>query len=208
VPDSFALLCLAELLKQLDRHHPELNVAVTVNNSRVLGLKIEEGTLDLAIMTGPPNTKQYCVEPLGAQAVAWVGNPRLKLSNALHAKDIATQQIITNPAPSPTFSLVMDWFSESGLVPTRLSTCSSVAVIVELVSAEAGISILPTCIIEDHLRAKSLRLLKFSPALPAVEMFAVSPRTMLSRALPEVVKLARKVATETGFVIACTGSGR
>lgn len=201
VPDSFALICLAEFLKELDREHPELNVAVTVDNSRALGQKLEEGTLDVAILAQPQNSKLFRAEFLGSQIVTWVANPAFELaSDQLRPQDLVGQQIVTNPAPSPTFSLIMDWFADSQFAPRRLSTCNSVAIIIELVSAGAAISILPTCIIQEHLRNGALVELKFSPSLPKVEMFAAFPKTSIGRAIPEVVRLARKTLNNTGFV--------
>jgi DNA-binding transcriptional LysR family regulator len=199
-PDSFALICLADFLKELDRDHPELNVAVTVDNSRALGQKLEEGTLDVAIMAQPQNTKLFRTEPLGTQTVTWVAGPAFKKSKRMGPKDLAGQQIVTNPSPSPNFSLVMDWFGDGGLAPTRLSTCNSIAVIVGLVAAGAGLSVLPNCIIREQLRAKTIVELDFSPPLPKVEMFAVFPKTSISRAIPAVVKLARDILNRTGFV--------
>ncbi len=200
VPDSFALICLADFLKELDRDHPELNVAVTVDNSRALGQKLEEGTLDVAIMAQPQNTKLFRTEFLGSQVVTWVAGPTFRNSKPLRPEDLVGQQIVTNPSPSPTFSLVMDWFGDSKFVPTRLSTCNSVAIIVGLVAAGAAISILPLCIIQEQLRAKTLVALDFNPPLPNVEMFAAFPKNSISRAIPEVVKLAREILSKTGFV--------
>ncbi|MGI8527746.1 MAG: LysR family transcriptional regulator [Pseudolabrys sp.] len=201
VPDSFALLCLADFLKELDRDHPELNVAVTVDNSRALGQKLEEGTLDVAIMAQPQNTKLFRTEFLGSQVVAWVANPTFQTSSKpLYPGDLVGNQIVTNPSPSPTFSLVMDWFADSRFVPTRLSTCNSVAIIIGLVTAGAAISILPLCIIQEHLRNRTLMALDFSPPLPKVDMFAAFPKASISRAIPEVVKLARKILSNSGFV--------
>jgi hypothetical protein len=42
--------------------------------------------------------------------------------------------------------------------------------------------------------------LNFSPPLPKVEMFAAFPKNSISRAIPEVVRLARKILSNTGFV--------
>lgn len=203
VPDSFALICLADLLKDLDRDHPELNIAVTVDNSRALAQKLEEGLLDVAILslTQPQNIKQLKTEFLGHQVVTWVAGASFKTtSNTLRPENLVGQQIVTNPSPSPTFSLLMDWFSESGFVPTRLSTCNSVAVIMGLVSANAAISILPACIVQEQLKSGVLTVLNFDPPLPKVEMFAAYPKNSISRAIPEVVGLARIILTKTGFV--------
>jgi LysR family cyn operon transcriptional activator len=201
VPDSFALLCLADFLKELDRQHPELNVAVTVDNSRALGQKLEEGTLDVAILAQPQNLKLFQTEFLGYQPVTWVANSASEFSSKeVHPEVLVAHQIVTNPSPSPTFSLVMDWFADNKFVPTRLSTCNSVAIIIELVSAGAAISILPVCIIEDDLRNGTLVALKSNPSLPNVEMFAAFPRKSISRAVPEIVELARRLVSDTGFV--------
>jgi DNA-binding transcriptional LysR family regulator len=127
VPDSFALLCLADLLKSLDGKHPELNVAVTVDNSRALGQKLEEGALDLAIMTEPPG-KLVRMEYFGPQAVTWVASPSFrKRAQQLAPADLVSEQIVTNPAPSPTFSLIMDWFDVDGLVPDSCPSGSAPA---------------------------------------------------------------------------------
>ncbi|HVX98683.1 MAG TPA: LysR family transcriptional regulator [Pseudorhodoplanes sp.] len=201
VPDSFALLCLAKFLKQLDRDHPDLNVAVTVDNSRVLSQKLEEGTLDVAILGSPPPSKLFRVEPLGAQPVSWVAGKDFRSpKRPLTPEDLVRRQIVTNPAPSPSFSLVMDWFSESGFVPTRLSTCSSISVIIGLVSAGAAISVLPTRIVQDQVRKKQIKILNFEPPLPAVSMFAAFPKRTIGRAAQEVVALSKNILADTGFV--------
>lgn len=201
IPDSFALLCLPKLLRRLDRDHPELNVAVTVDNSRALSHRLEEGTLDVAIVGSPPPSKLFRVEPLGTQDVTWVAGkdfhaPRRPLKPA----DLAGRQIVTNPSPSPSFSLVMDWFAESGFVPTRLSTCSSISVIVGLVSAGAAISVLPTRIVQDQVRKKEIKILNFEPALPGVSMFAAFPKRTIGRAAQEIVTLSKDILVDTGFV--------
>ena len=201
VPDSFALLCLAKFLKQLDRDHPELNVAVTVDNSRALGQKLEEGTLDVAILGSPPPSKLFRVEPLGPQPVSWVAGSNFRApKRPLKPEDLVRRQIVTNPSPSPSFSLVMDWFSDGGFVPTRLSTCSSVSVIIGLVSAGAAISVLPTRIVQDQVRDGQIRILDIEPALPTVNMFAAFPKRTISRAAQEVVSLSKSIILNTSFV--------
>jgi DNA-binding transcriptional LysR family regulator len=201
VPDSFALLCLPKFLKQLDREHPDLNVAVTVDNSRALSQKLEEGTLDVAILGGPPASKMFRAEPLGPQPVSWVAGRNFRApKQRLKPEDLVRRQIVTNPSPSPSFSLAMDWFSESGFVPTRLSTCSSVSVIMGLVSAGAAISVLPTCIIQEQVRKKEIKILDFEPPLPSVDMFAVFPKRAIGRAAQEVVGVSKKILLNSGFV--------
>jgi hypothetical protein len=50
------------------------------------------------------------------------------------------------------------------------------------------------------MRKKTIVALKYAPPLPPAEMFAAYPKNAISRAIPEVIKLARAVTTNKGFV--------
>ncbi len=109
--------------------------------------RLRDGDLDLAILSDSPETRDLRTQPLGEQEIAWVASPRLDLPAALTAHELISQQIFTNPPPSHLFTVLMDWFGAGGLMPPPLSSCDSVAVFATLVTAGAGISILPVCMV-------------------------------------------------------------
>jgi hypothetical protein len=53
-PDSFALLCLADLLSDLEARHPKLRVSVTVDNSAVLFRRLTTAPSTSASWRNPP----------------------------------------------------------------------------------------------------------------------------------------------------------
>lgn len=201
VPDSFALLCLGGFLKALEVRQPELSIAVTVDNSRILAKKLEEASVHAAILVQPQSVKDFRVQPLGPQPLTWVASPNLRLPDrVLEPDDLINHQILTNPAPSITFSVLMDWFGQVGLTPRHLSTCNSVAVISSVVAAGAGISVLPICIAEGDIKRGQLVPLRTRPGLPAQQMFVAYLKTSSNRAIDDVVDVVRQVIAGTGFV--------
>lgn len=198
--DGFAMACLAGLLKLLKATAPDLRLAVTVGNSRALEDRLREGDLDLGILSDALETRDLRTQVLGEQGVAWVASPDLDLPPVLTSHDLATQQIFTNPPPSHLFTVLMDWFGACGQVPPTLSSCDSVAVIASLVTAGAGISILPLCIVEAQLAAGTLRCLNVRPAPPRQRIVAAWMPGAEARGVLEVVPAIREVAGATRFL--------
>jgi DNA-binding transcriptional LysR family regulator len=201
VPDSFALCCMAKFMSIIEAEHPELTVSVDVQNSRLLGLRLEEGRLDLAILAQPESTA-FRLEALGEQVLSWVASPLDDtISRALGPSDLVKRQIFTNPSPSPTFSILMDWFAGHGLVPPRINTCNSIAAIQKVAVSGGGICVLPTCVIQDQLDDGTLVELDVGPTLPQQRMFAAYPKGGASRALPQMVAAIRRAIAGTDFVV-------
>jgi DNA-binding transcriptional LysR family regulator len=199
--DGFAMTCLGGLLKTLKVTAPELRIAITVGNSRALEGRLREGDLDLAILSDALETRDLRTQALGEQEIAWVASPNLELGSPLRAADLLTQQIFTNPPPSHLFSVLMDWFGASGEAPPSLSSCDSVAVIASLVTAGAGMSILPVCIVREQLAAGTLLRLDVRPIPPRQRIVAAWIPGAESRGVLEIVPLIRRVARATWFLI-------
>jgi DNA-binding transcriptional LysR family regulator len=201
VPDSFALCCLAQFMHILEAEHPELNVSISVENSRLLAQRLEEGVLDLAILAEPESSAAFRLELLGRQVLSWVASPIDALPNRpLNPDDLSRRHILTNPSPSPTFSILMDWFAGHGLVPPRINTCNSIAAIQRVAVSGGCICVLPTCVIQGQLNNGTLVELNVDPALPKQSMFAAYSKGAVSRAVPKMVKAIRTAILNTDFV--------
>lgn len=124
--DGFALVCLSDFLKTLKRAQPDLRVAVTVGNSRMLEQRLRDGELDLTILSQYGEAQDLRTQVLGEQEVAWVGSPQLDFPPVLIPKDLPGYQIFSSPPPSHLFSVLMDWFeaSSSGRLRCRAATAS------------------------------------------------------------------------------------
>lgn len=198
LPDTFAMSWLPELLCELDGLHPHLRVSITVDNSALLGRRLNEGTLDICVLSEPKETRNFRLSQLGQHDLIWVAQPGLlpRENELLTAADILDLRVFTNPPPSHSFSAITDWFAAEGIVPGRISVCNSVAVIVSLVANGMGISLLPRSVVADELARGRLRRLDLRTAIPSPRIFIAYRRRSTHPAIPIISKLIRRISTD------------
>ena len=165
-PDGFAIVCLGDLLKLLALTEPGLRLAITVGNSRALEDRLRNGDLDLAVLSDASETRDLRTQVLGEQEVAWFASPTLDLPAKLTSAGLFRSK--SSPTRRPRTCSASSWIGSLSAddTPPPLSHCDSVAVITSLVTAGAGISILPRCIVQAQLDAGVLRQLAVRPAPP------------------------------------------
>ncbi|MCC6469905.1 MAG: LysR family transcriptional regulator [Alphaproteobacteria bacterium] len=201
-PDGFALVCLPLMLQLMEKEDPALKMALTIENSAVLNHQVNAGELDIAFIANPVVGSHVRTEYLGNQDIAWVASPRLALPNrVLRPADLAKFQIFTNPEPSRLIVLVREWFAGAGCDVARVSTCNNLSVIVRLTAAVAGISLLPTGIVQSELRSGELRRLDVRPAIPKQELAAVYHLGAERPAVEKVLAITRRVLKRKRFLL-------
>lgn len=201
-PDAFAMVCLPRLLKMLEREYPALKVALTVENSAVLNALLNDRQLDIAFLVNPEGAAHIRAEPLGRLDIAWVASPRLDLPRRpVRPADLAPYQLFTNPEPSRLIDLVRDWFARAGLVAPRISTCNSLSVITRLTVVGAGVSLLPTAILESELRSGALRRLAIRPSLATQRLFAAYHAGQAGPGVETLLAIARAILARTKFLL-------
>ncbi|MCF3933722.1 LysR family transcriptional regulator [Acuticoccus sp. M5D2P5] len=201
VPDSFAIVGLPTLVKALEDEHPSLKVALTIADSAVLGARLDEGALDVAVLSQPRPRANVHLKTLGRHRLLWVSAPGLLPAHARYQPtDLAETRIFTNPSPSPSFQLLMNWFDEYQTVPRRLCTCDSLSVVRSLVLAGLGISALPHSFVQHELAGGTLVALDVAPDLAAPEIFLGTPRRTRNAAIFVMERLLREVIEETAFL--------
>ena len=199
-PDSFGLICMPALLGALKKQYPELNVALTIDNSSVLSQRLNDRELDVAILADPQLEPHVAIEPLGTIECAWVASARLHLPRgAVRPRDLAPHEIFTNAEPSNLMTLVRDWFATAGLEVPHLSTCNSLSVILRLTMAGAGVSLLPTAILPRRRTSGALRILHAQPKLDRPRLFAAYQLEKAGQRVEAVLKTVRRVIAQSNF---------
>jgi DNA-binding transcriptional LysR family regulator len=200
-PDSFALVCLPQLLETFEHEYPRLKVALTIENSSVLAQSLNDGDLDIAFVAEPQVNADVRTEYLGSMRFNWVASPRLGLPRRrARSAELAKYQIFTNPDPSKLNALTRDWFARAGHESLQFSTCNNLSVIVQLTVSGAGISLLPTSIVEGELRSRQLRRVLTTTALPLQRFFACYRMARSGKVVADFVDLARKVMRRKRFL--------
>lgn len=154
--ETFARICLPDCVKRLAHERPSLQLDITVSTSATLERQVIERELDLAFVINPVGNPKLAVVQLGVQDAVWAAAPSIGLPRDVWPALLAPTPIITNPHPSPMYRQIIDWFREEGIEPVHLSRCTSVPLVVELVRAGLGTSLLPSRLIEPYLSDGSL----------------------------------------------------
>lgn len=176
VADSFAMVCLPELMRRMESRLPEVRAEIRVDFSVRLNASLQAGDLDIAVLTAPTPSPLVAIEPLVAHELGWVASPRLVPGKGpFRPADLGRLPIVTNPEPSNLYTSITGWFAAAGVQPARINTCNSLVIMAQLAREGAGISLLPLAILQSELAAKALRVLKVSPPLPP-HMLAVAYR--------------------------------
>jgi DNA-binding transcriptional LysR family regulator len=172
VPETFALICLPKLLQRLAEEHPALRVELDIGTSSALADDLIAGRIDVAFVADPVEEPRLRLLPLGKHRMVWTAAPTLIAAGPVRPADLRTMPVISNPAPTPQYRVVMDWFRNQGLTPLRHSFCNSVIVIAHLVRAGVGASILPLSMIQADIDRGDLVVLAAQPEVPPSLMYA------------------------------------
>jgi DNA-binding transcriptional LysR family regulator len=168
VADSFAMVCLPELMRRIESRFPRARAEIRVDFSVLLNESLHAGDLDIAVLTAPAPGPLVTVEPLVDHELRWVASPRLALGKGtLKPADLAAVPIITNPNPSNLYTSITGWFAAAGVQPARIHTCNSLVIMTRLALAGAGISLLPVAILRKEIKSGALRVLSVLPKVPA-----------------------------------------
>jgi DNA-binding transcriptional LysR family regulator len=168
VADSFAMVCLPELMRRIESRFPQVRAEIRVDFSVLLNESLHAGDLDIAVLTGPALGALVTVEPLVEHELRWIASPKLALSKGtLKPADLAAVPIITNPNPSNLYTSIAGWFAAAGVQPVRIHTCNSLVIMTRLALDGAGISLLPVAILRKEIRRGALRALTVSPKIPS-----------------------------------------
>jgi DNA-binding transcriptional LysR family regulator len=168
VADSFAMVCLPELMRRIERRFPRVRAEIRVDFSVLLNDSLHAGDLDIAVLTAPAPGPLVTVEPLVDHELRWVASPKLALGKGTFTPaDLAAVPIITNPNPSNLYTSITGWFAAAGVQPVRIHTCNSLVIMTRLALEGAGISLLPVAIVRKEIRRGALRALTVAPKIPA-----------------------------------------
>jgi DNA-binding transcriptional LysR family regulator len=171
LPENFAIVCLPEFMRIAGRDYGRLRIELAIGTSASLSGALEERRIDAAIVSNPQMIPEMQYVPLGEHRMSWAAGTDFDLKQWVSPGDLRGLPIISNPAPEPQYLMILEWFRRAGLAPLAISTCTSVAVIAELVAAGVGVSLLPLSLIRAHVDAGRIRPLRSRPPAPSVRMF-------------------------------------
>lgn len=200
VSETFALVCLPRLLKILRTAHPLLRIELSVSTSFELEEEIRDHRLDLAFLVDPVDHPGLRLVPLGIQETTWAAAPSWGLGPVIRPADLRQLPILTNAFPSPMYRRISEWFRTAGIEPTNVDVCTSVMVIVHLVTAGVAVSFLPRKMIEEQHAEGLIHCFESRPVMGDAKVFAAYRRDDTSPAIEAAMQATREVLTQINFL--------
>lgn len=199
--DTFAIVCLDDLLRRLNERYPDLKTSVRVHDSGTTSKLLEDQELDTAIVVEAAANAKVRQVPAGRNELVWVASPRLRLPRLSRPRDLAHMHIMLPPPPSRVYGTITEWFADAGIVPTHLSTCNSVMVTLKTVVSGLAVSVQPTRLLDSAGGVGRLRRLRVTPEVPAHRVSICYQTKTLGPEIERVVALQREVIADHGLFI-------
>jgi DNA-binding transcriptional LysR family regulator len=170
--EGFAVTCLPPLQEALTARYPGLQPEWVINTNTFLEASLVQGALDLAVLVHPAGDEKLRIIPLGMQPTSWVVPSKWEMAGPVHPRDLWALPIFSNPPPSAMYRQVMGWFSAAGVEPVRISRCSSVSVIAEMVAGGIGAGVLPIPMVRRYVAEGTMRVVASTPPVEDGRVFA------------------------------------
>ena len=192
--ESFALVCLSELLRQLEAQHPDLKTSVHVGDTGAVARLLNERMLDVAIVSQPglePHVKSI---PIGTNEMGWIAAARMQLpQGVLSPAALARFHLTISPPTARLFTTAMSWFADAGVVPSRVSTCNTLSVTSLAILGSLTIGLVPVRVMQAELERGEVRLVPVSPPIVGHRVFLCYQASELGSSLERVLALMREL---------------
>ena len=167
VNETFAFICLPELLKRMEQQYPAIRTSVFVGDTGVVSARLNDQALDIAVVSEPTVAPHVSQEPLGTNVFGWFASTSITLPRRTFTPaDLEQYQLLVPPPPARLHATVMKWFADARAKPRRISTCNSIHATAETIAQGAAIGIVPVRIMHPAIEKRGVRLLKLNPPLP------------------------------------------
>lgn len=147
---------------------PRVTFEVEIDLSHGLLQKLLGANCDLIFLAGPIASPQIEIAPIGAVDLAWVASPTLAADQGF---DGAAPTLWLLHRHSPIHGVARASLDTAGLRDATINTGNNARLLIDIVLAGGGISLLPEIMVRDHLQ--SGKLVRLRPDLDrSVTFFA------------------------------------
>lgn len=157
---------LPQVLKTMERAHPDIDVEVSILGSAETMERLSQGTLDVGLVATPQPTQR------GLVMTHWRSDPmmafvpqRWPAPKRITAQWLATRPLIFNDSSTHMYQLTMAWFADAGLTPRARIEINFTEAMKSLVAAGYGAALMPLEQLGEPHIPPGVQVLPLRPAL-------------------------------------------
>jgi DNA-binding transcriptional LysR family regulator len=192
------LYFLPGVLRALREQFPALSIVVSTGNTDDHVRKVEENSIDLALVTLPAAGRSLTVMPVLDDAFVAIGRHNLApLKARVAPADLAALPLVLFEPAANTRKLVDRWFAAEGLQPQTVMELGSVEAMKEMVAAGLGYGIVPAMSMVGRGAHPELKTSRLNPRMHRTLALVIRRDKPVNKAL-RVVLDAIVAAGKTG----------
>ncbi|HMK78840.1 MAG TPA: LysR family transcriptional regulator [Xanthobacteraceae bacterium] len=195
--ESFALICLTDLLKRLEGRYPDLKASVHVGDTGAVSALLNERKLDIAVVSEPVVEPHVHARPIGTNQLGWVASARFDIAQTvLSPQDLARHHLIISPPTARLHLTATSWFAQGGATPTRVSTCNSLSVTVLSILEGLGIGLVPIRVMQEEIARGKARQIPTAPQVPGHRVSLCYQASEFGPSLTSVLDIIRELIVQ------------
>ncbi len=195
--ESFALICLPDLLQRLQAEHPHLRTAVEVGNATDIGRLLNERRLDMGIVSEADVEPHVQAQPIGVNRLGWfVGQGLVLPRKPLSPQELSRFHLIVTPPSAKLHTTAMSWFAQGGATPGQVSLCNNLPVTILTVLKGLAMGLVPVRLMAEHVRQRTAQHVEVSPAMGGHRVSLCYQASEFGPKLQQVLDLMRSLITE------------
>jgi DNA-binding transcriptional LysR family regulator len=194
VGEVIALRSLITIINRLKERYPGLDVEFDVNLNMNLLIKLERGSIDIAVVGGPVEDPDTKLVPIGAMNFVWVGVPTLLGDlSSVRPSDLAGLPIISLSREARTFGVMQSWFADEAVAPVKINYCNSLSTMLTVVRAGICICMMSLDLVAADIEAGTLRALVPNPPLRPMPFFVATRAESIDPAVADIAEIIVEV---------------
>ncbi len=196
VTETIAHSWLGNFLNTFGQVFPNIRMELKVDLSASLTEGLQNGSIDLALQSGPFKTDMQDPIKLSSVPLVWVASPKLtQNSSNLFSEDMCQFSILTHAKNTIPFQQIKKHFEDTG-DDARLVSSTNLGASLQMTVQGIGIACLPQVIVCSAIKEGKLIQLNYSWAPDTLDFEA---RYNESFAIPHYIKFAGEIAAKTSL---------
>jgi LysR family transcriptional regulator for metE and metH len=153
---------LPALLKRYRRAHPNVDVRIDAEATSDPLTHLLGGRLDVAVVSDPVRDRRLVARPIFSDEMVIIVDPRHPLAGKpfVTAQDVASETLLMYSSKED--STIYRLLAAEGVAPASCHVIQLTEAITEMVKAGLGVSFLARWAVEPHLRAGTLRAIRYT----------------------------------------------
>jgi len=179
---------LPAVLRELREQFPALGIVVSTGNTEDHVRKVEENSIDLALVTLPAAGRSLSVLPVLDDEFVAIGRSDLApLKARVTPVDLGALPLVLFEPAANTRKLVDRWFAAEGLQPQPVMELGSVEAMKEMVAAGLGYGIVPHMAVTGRGAHPDLKISRLAPRMHRTLALVVRRDKPVNKALRAVL---------------------